>query len=48
MTDNNIKYLPVKDYAEKYDIGLSNVYARIRRGHLIGKKIGTYQLVQDK
>lgn len=41
------KYIPVKDYAIKYGISVQNVYQRIKRGKLIGKKIGNYQLVKD-
>lgn len=41
------KYIPVKDYAIKYSMSVQNVYQRIKRGKLQGKKIGNYQLVLD-
>lgn len=40
-------YLPVKEYAIKYEESLHNVYNLIKRGKLKGKKIGSYQLVLD-
>lgn len=42
------KFIPVKEFAAKYDMSVQNVYSRIRRGTLKGKKIGSYQLVQEK
>lgn len=41
------KYIPVKDYAVKYGISVQNVYQKLKRGKLIGKKIGNYQLIED-
>lgn len=41
------KYLPVKDYANKYNESVNNVYNLIKRGKVKGKKIGNYQLVLD-
>jgi len=41
------KYLPVKDYATKYNITVQNVYQKLKRGKLKGKKIGSYQLILD-
>lgn len=40
------KYIPVKDYALKYSMSVQNVYQRLKRGKLEGKKIGNYQLVK--
>ena len=42
------KYLPVKDYAIKYNISVQNVYQRLKRGKIKGKKIGNYQLILDE
>ena len=39
------KYIPVKDYAAKFDISVQNVYQRLKRGKIKGKKIGNYQLI---
>jgi hypothetical protein len=39
------KYIPVKDYAAKYNMTVQNVYQRLKRGKLKGKKIGNYQLI---
>ena len=41
------KFIPVKDYASKYNMSVQNVYQRIKRGKLTGKKIGNYQLVKE-
>lgn len=41
------KYIPVKDYATKYNISVQSAYQMIKRGKLIGKKIGSYQLIKD-
>jgi len=41
----NEKYIPVKDYATKKSISVQNVYQRLKRGKLKGKKIGNYQLI---
>lgn len=46
MEVEKIKYIPVKDYAEKHNMSVQNVYQRIKRGKLKGKKIGSYQLIQ--
>jgi hypothetical protein len=46
MEDKRI-YLPVKDYANKNGISVQNVYQRLKRGKLKGKKIGNYQLVSE-
>ncbi len=46
MKDKN--WLPVKDYAVKHSVSVQNVYQKIRRGKLEGKKLGNYQLVLDK
>jgi len=43
----NTKYIPVKDYANKYEMSVQNVYQRLKRGKLQGKKIGNYQLILD-
>ena len=40
-------YIPVKDYATKKGISVQNVYQRLKRGKLKGKKIGSYQLVSE-
>jgi hypothetical protein len=40
-------YLPVKDYANKHNMTVQNVYQRLKRGKLKGKKIGNYQLIED-
>ena len=40
-------FIPVKDFAAKYNMTVQNVYMRIQRGKLEGKKIGSYQLVKD-
>lgn len=40
------KYIPVKDYALKHSMSVQNVYQRLKRGKLKGKKIGNYQLVK--
>lgn len=40
-------YIPVKDYATKYEMSVQNVYQRLKRGKLEGKKIGNYQLILD-
>lgn len=40
-------YLPVKDYAIKNNISVQNVYQRLKRGKLKGKKLGNYQLVSE-
>lgn len=40
-------YIPVKDYAIKYEESVHNVYNLIKRGNVQGKKIGSYQLVLD-
>jgi len=40
-------YLPVKDYANKHNVSVQNVYQKLRRGKLEGKKIGSYQLIMD-
>lgn len=42
------KYIPVKDYAAKHNMSVQNVYQRIKRGKLKGKKIGNYQLVCEE
>ena len=39
-------YIPVKDFALKHGVSVQNVYQRIKRGKLKGKKIGNYQLVK--
>lgn len=44
---NKETYIPVKDYAAKYDESVHNVYNLIKRGKIKGKKIGNYQLVLD-
>lgn len=41
------KYIPVKDYAAKYQMTVQNVYNQLKRGKLTGRKIGSYQLVLD-
>ena len=43
----NENYIPVKDYADKYNMKVQNVYQRLKRGTLKGRKIGNYQLVLD-
>jgi hypothetical protein len=40
------KYIPVKDYAEKHKVSVQNVYQKLKRGKLVGKKIGSYQLIK--
>lgn len=40
-------FIPVKDYAIKKGISVQNVYQRLKRGKLKGKKIGNYQLVSE-
>ena len=40
-------YIPVKDFAAKYNMSVQNVYQRLKRGKLQGKKIGNYQLILD-
>lgn len=42
----NEKWIPVKDYAIKHNTTVQNVYQKIKRGKLEGKKIGNYQLVK--
>jgi hypothetical protein len=44
----NTNYLPVKDYAIKHEMSVQNVYQRLKRGKLTGKKIGNYQLILDE
>lgn len=43
----NTKYIPVKDFATKYEISVQNVYQKLKRGKLKGKKVGSYQLILD-
>ena len=45
---NNKKELPVKDYAAKYNMSVQNVYQRLKRGKLKGRKLGNYQLIFDE
>ncbi len=40
-------YIPVKDYSVKYNMTVQNIYQKLKRGKLKGKKIGNYQLVLD-
>ena len=40
-------YISVKDYSIKYNVSVQNVYQQIKKGKLIGKKIGNYQLILD-
>jgi len=40
-------FVPVKDYAEKYNMTKQNVYQRLKNGSLKGMKVGSYQLVLD-
>lgn len=40
-------FIPVRDYAKKYNMTKQNVYQRLKNGSLKGKKIGNYQLVLD-
>ena len=44
---NTENFIPVKDYATKYNMKVQNVYQRLKRGTLRGKKLGSYQLVLD-
>ena len=44
----DVKYMPVKDYAEMKRISVQAVYQMIRRENLEIKKIGTYTLVKVK
>jgi hypothetical protein len=41
------KYIPVKDYAIKYNMSVQNVYQQLKRKKLEGKKIGNYQLIKE-
>ena len=43
----NEKHIPVKDYAIKYNMTVQNVYQKLKRGKLKGKKLGSYQLILD-
>lgn len=43
--ENN--YIPVKDYSTKYNMSVQNIYQKIKRGTLKGRKLGNYQLVLD-
>ena len=45
--ENKEIFIPVKDYAIKYNQSVHNVYNLIKRGKVKGKKIGSYQLVLD-
>lgn len=40
------KYMPVKDYADKNKVTVQSVYQKIKRGNLDFKKIGSYTLVK--
>lgn len=44
---NTENYIPVKDYATKYNHTVQNIYQKLKRGKLKGKKIGNYQLILD-
>lgn len=44
---NKENHIPVKDYASKYNMSVQNVYQKLKRGKLKGKKIGNYQLILD-
>ena len=46
--ENKFNYIPVKDYATKYNESLHNVYNLIKRGKIKGVKLWNYQLVEDK
>jgi hypothetical protein len=41
------KYIPVKDYANKKNCSVQNVYYLLKTGKVQGKKIGSYQLVKE-
>jgi len=45
--ENNKTYIPVKDYAAKTSVSVQNVYQQLKRGKLKGKKIGSYQLIEE-
>jgi len=46
MTEE-IKYMPVKDYATKKGVTVQAVYKMIREKRIETKKIGTYTLVKE-
>ncbi len=46
--ENSKKFMPVKDFALKYNITVQAVYERINAGTVEVKKIGSYTLVKQK
>lgn len=46
MSEKKDIYIPVKDYATLNNISVQNVYDKIKRGKLKGRKLGNYQLVR--
>lgn len=47
ISEFDVRYIPVKDYALKRNISVQAVYQMIKRGNLKYRKIGTYTLVAE-
>jgi hypothetical protein len=46
MAEKKDVYIPVKDYAILYKMSVQNVYDMLKRGKIMGRKLGNYQLVK--
>lgn len=46
MSEKKDIYIPVKDYATLNNMSVQNVYDMLKRGKIMGRKLGSYQLVK--